>query len=696
MNFKTLFYFLFIFLQNISFVQAQPGIDSLLAALKNPKNDTSKINLLNELAQKYADKNSYDLSLQNANEALKLSKEINYKNGMATALKNCAIIYYYRGNYRAMKEYLMQALPIRKASGTKKQIAGVYSNIGVACWSMGDYVGAQQSYLEALKIAEELKDKDGIATIELNLGILSASREKYDEALTYYFRSLKTHEELGEKKAVANAYSNIANTYHSLNDLKNAYDYNMKALKMREEMGDSNELASSYTNIANVFSAMKEFKKADKYEQKALYIKRKLGDKNGEGLILLNIGEHLAETNRAPEAIAYIENSLALAKETNDLELVRNCYDGLYNAYFKTGKFEQALKNYREFVKAKDSLLNEKNVQKITEAQINYEFEKKQREEELVQKHKDELTQAEAKRQAAIRNFFIAGFALILAIALLIFRSYRQTRKAKSEIEFQKTIIEQKNKDITDSINYAQKIQDAFLPAKEIKYRLFPNAFVYFTPRDILSGDFYWFAEKKGVRFIAAVDCTGHGVPGALMSMIGNRLLNEIVLEKTIRKPSEILFHLHQGVRAALKQHEQQSESRDGMDIALLSFQGENVEFAGAMRPLYLVREAGILEEIKGNKFSIGGLMTQEEYEFTNHSFSAKQGDAFYIFSDGYADQLGGAKGKKLMTKNFKELLLANSNLTMPEQEKILHETFMKWKGNKEQIDDVLVIGVKI
>ena len=699
---KIIPFFVFLFtLPLLSFSQ-KSKIDSLLNAIMSPKEDTIKANLLNELTSQYIKANAYDAALKRSEDAMKLSKELNFKNGMAVALRNCALSYYYKGNFRAMKEYLLQAMAIRMEQGNKKSIAGLYSNIGVAHWSLGDYVGAQQSYLEALKILEQLKDTDGVATVELNLGILSWSQEKYKEALGFYERSLKVQREMGDKRGEANAYSNMANTYHSLKDYEKAMDYNVKALKLRIELNDSTDIANSYTNIANVFSAKKEYEKAGDYEKKALLIKRRLGDKNGQAFVLLNMGEHLVELNRPKEALALMDSALVYAIETNDLELQKNVYDGLCDAYAKSGNSEMGLKYYKLFIKVKDSLMNEKNIQKMTEAQMNYEFDKKQREEQLIQKQKDELAQAESKRQSMIRNFFIAGFVLVLLAAVMILRSLSQTKKAnqiiasqKKEVELQKEIVDLKNKDMTDSINYAQKIQDAVFPDKEIKYRLFPDAFVYFRPRDIVSGDFYWFAKKNGKRFIAAVDCTGHGVPGAFMSIIGNHLLNEIVLGKGILQPAEILNHLHQGVKAALKQDEQKKQA-DGMDIALCCLdESGNVEFAGAHRPMYLISD-GTLKEIKADKFPIGGADAREDKKFTNHILNLKKGNVIYISSDGFADQFGGSTGKKLMSKNFKELLLANSNLTMPEQEKILDDTFMKWKGNREQVDDILVIGVRI
>ncbi|MGQ0829171.1 MAG: SpoIIE family protein phosphatase [Bacteroidota bacterium] len=277
-----------------------------------------------------------------------------------------------------------------------------------------------------------------------------------------------------------------------------------------------------------------------------------------------------------------------------------------------------------------------------------------------------------------------------------------QVQERTSEIVEQKKIIEEKNKDITDSINYARRIQEAILPAKELKRQLFKNAFVLFKPKDIVSGDFYWLTEKNGKKLIAAADCTGHGVPGALMSMIGTNLLNQIVNESGITQPADILNKLHTDVRKSLKQDAEFSETRDGMDIALISISSTTlndkstiVEYAGAHRPLWIIRN-NKLEEIKADKFSIGGLQTENNRSFTNHVITLSENDCIYIFSDGFADQFGGPSGKKFMSKQFKELILSVHQKPIEEQEKILDETFEQWKAINSQVDDILVIGIGV
>ena len=272
----------------------------------------------------------------------------------------------------------------------------------------------------------------------------------------------------------------------------------------------------------------------------------------------------------------------------------------------------------------------------------------------------------------------------------------RKLHETENQLKSQKHIVEERNQELTDSIVYAKRIQDAILPAKEIKYSLFPESFVLLKPKDVVSGDFYWFTEKNGKKLIAAVDCTGHGVPGAFMSMIGVAFLNEIVNEKEITKPGEILSQLRYLVIQALKQTGAEGEQKDGMDISILSFDEKNstVEYAGANNPLWHYSN-GIMNEQKADKRSIG-FFRGKGLPFTNHTIEYKKGDVFYIFTDGYADQFGGPKGKKFKYRQFQELLISSIQEPMQKQEEILGNTFHEWKGNLEQVDDVCVIGVRV
>lgn len=290
----------------------------------------------------------------------------------------------------------------------------------------------------------------------------------------------------------------------------------------------------------------------------------------------------------------------------------------------------------------------------------------------------------------------VIGLITLICYALVLIRFFQFTSKQGAEIIQQKAEIEEKNKNITDSINYALRIQQAKLPEKEKIAAALPQSFVLFKPKDIVSGDFYFFAENTETIYIAAADCTGHGVPGALMSMVGMERLEDTLAHYT--SPSDILHHLNKGVKASLKQTEADESTRDGMDLVLCQVDREKrtVQYAGANRPLWILRKGQTaVEEIKATKKAIGG-HTADNTQFAEHLVQLQQGDTFYLFSDGYADTFGGKTEKKLTTRKFKELLLTIQDKNMQQQGSHLDSFIESWKEGLEQVDDILVIGVRL
>lgn len=274
----------------------------------------------------------------------------------------------------------------------------------------------------------------------------------------------------------------------------------------------------------------------------------------------------------------------------------------------------------------------------------------------------------------------------------------KENKILENKVEVRTKELAEKNKDITSSIEYAKRIQEAILPSKDLIFSKLKNAFILYKPKDIVSGDFYWFGEKDNFKIIAAVDCTGHGVPGAFMSMIGHNLLNQIVSEKGISKPGLILEELHKGVQSALKQGHNDVNTNDGMDVSILALNTETKEclWAGAFRSLVIIDNNGELEKLEGNKYPVGGAQLDSERLFTTHERQLQKNDCLYMFTDGYADQFGGSKGKKFMVRQFHDNLKAVHLYSIAEQQKELETQFNDWKGNFEQVDDVLVIGIKV
>jgi serine phosphatase RsbU (regulator of sigma subunit) len=366
---------------------------------------------------------------------------------------------------------------------------------------------------------------------------------------------------------------------------------------------------------------------------------------------------------------------------------------------------QEKLKN-AEQEKNLQRLANQKMQADLQLAKIKSDENQKQlliaRKEKELQQAQVELKNKEIHSKDLQRNLTVVCVGLLIALSLFIYRNFRNQKKSNDLLSQEKQLSERlladiqvKNKAITDNINYAQRIQSAILPDLDLIYATLPHSFVLYLPKDIVSGDFYAYAERKDRVLIIAGDCTGHGVSGAFMSMIGNSLLNQIINEKGIEEPATILNMLNAAVIESLKQNV--NESHDGMDIAICAFDRDSrlMHYAGANRPLWLVRDKAI-HVYKPDKFPIGGLQAARDRTFTNYTIELQPNDAIYIFTDGYADQFGGPQGKKLMTSRFKEMLLDIQDLTMEAQHNHLKTSFENWKGNEEQVDDVLVIGIRV
>lgn len=329
------------------------------------------------------------------------------------------------------------------------------------------------------------------------------------------------------------------------------------------------------------------------------------------------------------------------------------------------------------------------NAEALLKKSLEYKFEKER-----------EMTALEQKEKRKRQNLIIIGVLVLLfgslIVVFLIFRSYREKEKANFLLQNQNKLINEQNKEIIDSITYAERIQTAKLPKREEIFSAFPQSFILFLPKDIVSGDFYFFKKKDDLLFIAAVDCTGHGVPGAFMSLISIEELS-IAVQKT-NDPGEVLSMVNKGIRSSLNQSEESGTTRDGMDIALCSIDLKKgvVNYAGAFNPLWIIRNGSAeIEIVNATRKSLGGF-TQENQEFETNNIQIQKGDSIYLFSDGYMDQDGGPKGKRLMSKNFKKELIEIREKTMPEQEKYLKKFMENWRGDKEQIDDILVMGIRL
>jgi serine phosphatase RsbU (regulator of sigma subunit)/Tfp pilus assembly protein PilF len=593
-------------------------------------------------------------------------------------------------------DYGKKALLLAQALNNQKGIGNAHNNLGDLCWYKGDYLGASEHYLLALKTFEKLNNVAGIADCYRNIGWIYYKQGNRKKGLEYFNKSLVLNTELNRKAEIASNSNDLGVIYTDAKEYEKAVEAYKKGLRIQEEIGSKMGMSANYGNLAVVYDYMGKTDLAIESVERSAALAREMGNKHHLSSTLCNLATFYANAGRLDEALVTSNESLRLGKEIQYKEIIKDCYQNLAELHKMRKEYEEAYKYELLLVAVKDSIYNESNSEQIHEMTAKYDSEKKEL--MISSLEKDNSLASEKLQRERYFKICLSLFCLMIAaFAFMLFRSNVNKKKANEELSLAYQEIELKNKDITDSINYSKRIQEASLPPKELKYRLFPDAFVLFKPKDIVSGDFYWFAEKDGKRVIAVCDCTGHGVPGALMSMIGNNILNQIVYEKGITSAGAILDELHLGIRKSLKQKEHQ-ENNDGMDIALVIFNSETeIEFAGAQRPLWLIRhENHQLEEIRGNKFSIGGLQTEEIRKFDTHRLILEPKDCIYIFSDGIVDQFGGEHGKKFMSKNLKVLFSSIHDEPMAIQETIIEQTLEKWKGKREQVDDVLVIGVRI
>lgn len=635
---------------------SQNIIDSLKTVLAKEKPDTTKVNTYDDLVWEIYLSGDWNQSLKYAREGLELAEKLNYEKGKAN----------------------------------------IYHKIGNAYYSLSDYSKSLENYLLSLKIKEKLGFNKSLASTYGSIGNVYQAQGNYDKALEYQMKSLKLRTANNDKYGMGVSLNNIGNVYGRTNRNDSAMKYFQAAVAVEEEIGDTYGSSQSLGNIGNIYKAQKNYAKALEYNLKSLKIQKEIDDQQGIAGSLGNLGTIYLEQGNYLKAFEYINESIELSRKLGMKEYVKESYGDLSRTYEKTGQTAKALEYFKKHTALKDSLLNDENNKHMAQMSAQYDSEKKDNEIRLLGKDKEKIeavAAAESKKQRIIIIAVTIGFVFVLLFAIFIFRSNREKHKTNIEITRQKEIIEEKNREVHDSITYAKRIQTAILPPDKLIKQYLPDSFVLFKPKDIVSGDFYWLEHVGNKILFAAVDCTGHGVPGAMVSVVGHNGLNRAVKEFGLTLPAAILDKLTELVEETFSKSE--SEVKDGMDISLcsLNLTTNQLEWAGANNPLWINRN-GVIEMIKADKQPIGAF--EHRKAFTNHSIQLNKNDCIYIFTDGYADQFGGEKGKKFKYKQLEELITNNSNKSMQDQKEILYNSFEVWRGDLEQIDDVCIIGVRL
>jgi serine phosphatase RsbU (regulator of sigma subunit)/Tfp pilus assembly protein PilF len=683
------------------------NIDSLKLELKNAKHDTTLCNLLNAIVEAENDDEIWPIY----NEQLRVLSEKHTKTNtpnnpfylkhLADALNNTGYLYKTQGDIPKAIEYFHKSLKIQEGIGEKRGIATSLNNIGMIYDSQGDIPKALEYFHESLKIQEEIGHKQGIATSLNNIGTVYKLQGDLPKGLEYFHKCLNIYEEIGNKEGIAGSLNNIGVIYMTQGDLPKALEYFHKSLQIKEEIGDKSGIATSLNNIGIIYDDQRDPHKAIEYYHKSLKIREEIGDKSGIASSLINIGNIELEKGSISGIAAakqHFLKSLEIAQELGYPGLISDASSNLSKVYEKQGKGMLALEMHQLHVQMRDSINNEATLKASIQQGAKYEYEKVQAVKDKEHEKQLEVEKEAKAKQQVITSATAGGLGLVAIFLLFVMNRLKVTRKQKAVIEQQKEVVEEAHQEIKDSITYAKRIQSAILPAAKVVKEYLKESFILYKPKDVVAGDLYWMESvaptgknKETNILFAAADCTGHGVPGAMVSVVCNNALNRSVREYGLTDPGQILDKTREIVVAEFEKSEE--DVQDGMDIALCSLEGNKLKYAGAHNPLWIIRNGAIIET-KANKQPIGQFDNPEPY--TTHSFDLEPGDAIYIFSDGYVDQFGGKKGKKFKAAAFRELLLSIQNKAMEEQKTIIDESFESWKGDLEQIDDVCVIGVKI
>lgn len=591
-------------------------------------------------------------------------------------------------------------------------IGDAYIQLGNRQHMTGNIDSAIALYTMAQNYFKEIGNEKGIGKVYQSFAVVKSSMKDYQGALDNNLKAIEIYERVGFKRGLTMAYMGAGNSYKFLGNTKDGSVYMFKAMSNALSLGDS---AWYYQTMAEYADMMYKSGRKDSSEY---YFRKSIPylELNGFSYSLISAyvtySELLSEQKPVNEKLLHdcLFRALSLATELEITDNLQFVYSQL-GAYYVLKNKPDSVFYYMNLSSAiADSLNNAGNMELLHETETRYETEKKDL---LIQNQSFELTAKEKVNEAQSLLLWIGGFGLLVVciLAVLAYINYRKSQQAnviirkqkdhveqqKQEIEHQKLLVEVKQKEIIDSIDYAKRIQSAILPpAKLIKTHL-PDSFVLYKPKDIVAGDFYWLepvvsGSNQTVLF-AACDCTGHGVPGALVSVICHNGLNRAVREYGLREPGQILDKTREIVISEFEKSEE--EVKDGMDVALCALNGNTLTYAGANNPLWIIRKGSTeVEEYKGTKQPIGKYL--EPILYTTHTISLMPGDTFYILSDGYVDQFGGNHGKKLKASSMKKLLLDLQSESMHRQKQLLDDTFEEWRGNAEQTDDVCVIGVRV
>jgi serine phosphatase RsbU (regulator of sigma subunit) len=517
----------------------------------------------------------------------------------------------------------------------------------------------------------------------------------YDRALYYFRKAEKIYSKKDSRGDLSFSYDGMSSVYKALavvnNDstlLDTALFYVYKSRDIAKAQENMSAEAYALTNISMIYHNQYKYDKAAETYLEALKLARLLKDERLELAILANLAGNEVQRNRPDSAVKYIEKFVPLQEKLNYKQNTEGLSKIFAEYYYQKKDFKKAYEYIKIYDRYKDSTYNLETTAQINEMQTKFETEKKEKE--------NVLLQSENKTYRATRNYLI----IILSIALLgiigAFIAYKKIKNSKELLSVQKHLVEEKQKEILDSINYAKRIQFALLASDNLLQNHLPDHFVLFRPKDVVSGDFYWATPVTDGFIFVTADCTGHGVPGAFMSLLNISKLSQVINENKVVRPDHILNNVRSEIIKALNPEGSREVSKDGMDavVCKLSSDRSKLEFSAANNSFYIIRNKELII-CKADKMPVGK-GHDDDASFTYNEVSLHKGDTIYTLTDGFADQFGGSLGKKFKYRQLEEFLIAIHEESMYIQKQKLNDAFETWKGDLEQVDDVCIIGIKI
>lgn len=633
------------------FVLVADPLDSLQQALNTADSDSLRLHLLDELTFVTSSENPH-LSIEYAHQTVHLAEKMQNRKFKRQGLHLLGINHYRLGNYDKTFEY----------------------------------------FRLVLRMFEEDGDQHGIARLHNNIGIIYDELNQFEKALSYYHRSLEVKRELGDSTGVASTLSNIGFAYQKLGLPDKAYNYLNQALNLDLAAGNEEGLIYTYGNLGRLYASLERPDSALHYFNKSLLLLKENGSAFEQAEILQSIaGIYLKQKNLKLARSAYQE-AITKANQVNARKVIKDCYRGIAETYKIERDWQMAYEYFQQYEDLKDSIFSEENLQKISEIESSYQIQRREKEIEILRKDA-RIHELNLSRNEMVSYYLYSGLFLFFLMILFLYQQYKTKNNSNHLLKKRNSEIAARNLEITDSIRYAKTIQEALLPQEETLKIIFPNSFLYCEARDILNGDFFWIHDQDDYVVWAVIDCTGHGVPGALMTILAHNLLNQIVKTQNLLEPAQILQELHRQLWHNM-QKGLQEEQPHGMDLGLCLYQRNSGQllYAGARRPLYLMEEGEL--KIYQTPNPMVGNTYLKHVSFTQISLHPMPGSCLYMFTDGITDQFGGPQNKKFLHNRLQELIREMQQHPLKEQKNVLSTGLKTWRKQEQQTDDTLMMGI--